>query len=419
MMNLESQAIQQRSLGDPSIRYPLLPPLTAGCPHTSTGEIQYPVEVEFDYDAVPLALFDQPAGAGLDRWAPLLPPLAEGLSMAEGGTPLLAVPQVASWAGVSGELFIKDESRNPTWSHKDRLNLCAVSAAVVVGAPGVVVASSGNHGAAAAAYAARAGLPCIVLTSDTAPPAIQSFLMAYGAAVLGVPTEARWPVMRQIVDRLGYHPVSNLTRTHTGHAWGPEGYKTIAYELFLQLGRRLPSAVFVPTGYAEMLFGVWKGFHEMQQLGVTHEMPRMIACEPAARAPLARALAEGKHATAVDARPTDAYAVAVTIGGYRGVIAVRDSEGSVMPVTDENGRAAQATLARTGMWVELSSAISLAGVRQAVVSGEKFDGPVVAIVTSSGFKDIDVGQDRVPVVSPDWTSVAEALARRYGINIDS
>jgi hypothetical protein len=119
--------------------------------------------------------------------------------MAEGGTALVPAPELAAWAGLNGELFIKDESRNPTWSHKDRFNLCSISVAVATGASGVVLASSGNHGASAAAYAARAGLPCIVLVSTDTPPAVQSFVQAYGAAVLAVLPAGSQTLIRQIV----------------------------------------------------------------------------------------------------------------------------------------------------------------------------------------------------------------------------
>jgi threonine synthase len=410
-----SRAIRQRSLGDPAIDYPLWPVLTTGCPRSSTAAMQYPLEVDYAYDEVAPALFDQPPLPGLDRWAPLLPPLAAVLALGEGGTPLLAAPRLAEWAGFDGELLIKDESRNPTWSHKDRLNLCAVSAAAVSGAPGVVVASSGNHGASAAAYAAAAGLPCVVLSSPAVPLAVQQFLMSYGAAVVGVPSDARWPLMRYVVDELGYMPVSNLTPFHTGHPFGPEGYKTIAYEIFLQLGRRLPEAVFVPTGYAELLYGVWKGFAELLRFGLVAETSRLYACEPAARAPLTRALAEGAPAMSVAPEPTAAYSVAVQVNGYRGVRAVRSSEGMAVAVSDEEMIAAQSALTRQGLWVELSSAISLAGLRQRLAAGERFTGPVVCISTSSGFKDNQTAAASVPVVEPDWPAVRELLATRYGL----
>src|SRR5690606_32536318 len=118
---------------------------------------------------------------------------------------------------------------------------------------------------------------CVVFASAGMPPAVDAFLHAYGAIVLPVPVETRWPLMRQVVDRFGLHPVSNLTATHTGHAFGPEGYKSIAYEIHADLG--VPAAVFVPTGYGELLYGVWKGFAELRRLGLTDRVPRMYACQ--------------------------------------------------------------------------------------------------------------------------------------------
>jgi threonine synthase len=411
-----SLAIAQRSLGDPSISYPLMPPLTSGCPRTSTEEIAYPVEVVFDYARVDRALFDQPPLPGLERWAPLLPPLAPGVAMQDGGTPLVDVPTVAAWAGFDGELYIKDESRNPTWSHKDRLNLCTVSAAVLSGAPGVIVASSGNHGAAAAAHAARAGLPCIVLTSLTAPTAVLRFLLAYGAAVVTPPPSGHLPAIRQIVDRLGYMPMGNLTVTHTGHPFGPEGYKTVAYETFLQLGRRVPAAVFVPTGYGELLSGAWKGFRELRDLGLADRAPAIVACEPAALGPLARAVREGRPAVAVGEAETEAYAIACTVNGYRSVLSVRDSGGAAMTVTDAELYEARRVMGRDGLWPELSSAAGVAAFRQAVAAGQRFDGPVVCISTSNGFKDLDGDRPAVPQLGDDWPAVQRALGH-YGLRV--
>jgi threonine synthase len=413
-----SLAVGQRSLGDPAILYPLTPVLTAGCPRTSTDDIAYPLEVEYNYGDVDLAMFDQPPLPGLDRWAPLLPPLAPGLSMGEGGTPLVSVPRVAAWAGFDGELYIKDESRNPTWSHKDRLNLCTVSAAVHAGATGVAVASSGNHGAAASAYAARAGLACVVLTSAATPPAVVRFMRGYGAVVvLRSPTISPWPVLGQLADRLGFHPMSNVTPAHTGHPYGPEGYKTIAYEIFLQLGRRVPAAVFVPTGYGEQLYGVWKGFAELHRLGIAPRTPAIISCEPAARGPLAQALAENKPAVEVEPRPTEAYAIACTVNGYRGVVAVRDSGGQALTVSDEELHAARTEMARSGLWAELSSAAGVAALAQATREGARFDGPVVCISTSSGFKDKDGEPETLPETDGTWDSMLRALRDHYGLRL--
>ncbi|MFH8367018.1 pyridoxal-phosphate dependent enzyme [Streptomyces sp. NPDC018031] len=382
--------------------------MTGGCPRSGTDEMAYPVEVDYDYDRVPAGLFaagGPAAGRGLDRWAPLLPPLvAPGLG--EGGTPLVELEP---------GLFVKDESRNPTWSHKDRLNRCTLSAAVGIGAPGVVVASSGNHGASAAAFAARAGLRCVVLASADAPPAVLSFLQAYGAVVLPVPPGGRWPLMRRIVERVGLHPVSNLTVTHTGHGFGPEGYKTVAYEIFTEIG--VPAAVFVPTGYGELLFGIGKGFAELRRLGLADRVPRLYACEPAAGGPLAAAVRTGRPAAQVDVGPTEAYGIDCSVGGYRGVVALRESGGRALLVTDEQLRDAQGELARCGLWAELSSAAGLAGLRGMgdLRRAEGLDGPVVCVSTSSGFKDRSVGSHRIEPLAPEWAAVSREL-RRAGID---
>ncbi|MGW7001956.1 threonine synthase [Streptomyces sp. NPDC054933] len=393
----DSLATGQRSLGDKDVGYPLWPPLTNGCPRTSTDELAYPVEVDYAYENVNSEFLSHPGrgdrGRGLDRWAPLLPPLAAP-GLGEGGTPLV---------DIGGGVFVKDESRNPTWSHKDRLNRCTVSAAVGVGAQGIVVASSGNHGASAAAFAARAGLRCVVLASDGMPPAVDSFLNAYGATVLPVPEAARWPLMRQLVDRLDLHPVSNLTVTHTGHPFGAEGYKTISYEIFTELG--VPAAVFVPTGYGELLFGVWKGFAELKRLGVAQRTPRMFACEPAAGGPLAAARRAGRLAGRIPVGPTSAYAIDCSVAGHRGIVAVQDSGGQALLVSDEEMRSAQSELAGQGLWAELSSAAGLAGLR----GYGAFDGPVVCVSTSSGFKDLSVGSRESEPVEPTWDAVLRRL----------
>ncbi|MDJ1136149.1 threonine synthase [Streptomyces iconiensis] len=437
--NSASLATAQRSLGDPALTYPLWPPLTAGCPRTSTDEVAFPVEVDYAYDQVDPRLFAAPVPGrwtGIDHWAPLLPPLmAPG--MGEGRTPLVEI---------ADGVYVKDESRNPTWSHKDRLNRVTASAALRVGAPGTVVASSGNHAASAAAFAARAGLRCVVLASADSPPAVASFVRAYGAVVLPVPAEARWPLARMIAERCGFHPVTNLTRTHTGHAFGPEGYKTIAYEIHAEIG--VPAAVFVPTGYGEMLFGVWKGFTELRRLGLTDRVPRMYAAEPDAGGPLHAALAQGRPAARVDVGATDAYGIDCAVGGYRGVLAVRDSGGAALLVSDAHMREAQRELAANGMWAELSGAAGLAAHRAAAhragphadpgpdpdadtgpgpdtgagsgagtdTDAVALDGPVVCVSTSSGFKDRGVGAD-VPVpVDPSWEAVAPRL-RAAGIGM--
>jgi threonine synthase len=404
MGNNASLATGHRSLGDRAVTFPLWPPMTQ---HTTAGGTSDPVEVTYAYDRVDRQLFAQPPLPGLGRWAALLPPLAPGLAMAEGGTALVPTPELAAWAGLNGELFIKDESRNPTWSHKDRFNLCSVSVAVATRAAGVVLASSGNHGASAAAYAARAGLPCIVLVSPDTPLAVQSFARAYGAAVLAVPPARSQTLIRRIVEQLGYH--------FAHHSWGCEGYKTLAYEVFGQLGGRVPAAVLIPTSNAQLLFGVWKGFRELRELGVAATTPAMVACEPATRAAHFQAFETQQDHVEIEEGPTIAYAIGSHVSSTYGMRALHESGGFAVSLPDDETRAAQAALAWRGMWQEASGAIGLAGLRQVLAAGRRFDGPVVCVACSSGFKDVGVGQNPAPASEPEWEAVCRTLATHYNL----
>ncbi|MFP8890992.1 threonine synthase [Natrialbaceae archaeon A-CW2] len=481
----DSLATRHRSLADPSITYPLEPAPTAGCSETSTDEIQYPVGVDYDYDAVDTELFD-PTGStwetpGLERWQPLLPPLAAD-TLGEGNTPLLPVDDLAEWLGFeawlesAGEstddggpdraVFLKDESQNPTWSHKDRLNRCTVSAAVRESAAGVVASSTGNHGAAAAAYAARAGLPCVVFTAPQTPAAVQAFIRSYGAVVLAVDDiDVRQEAVDRLTETYGFHPVSSRTAVHTGHAWGPEGYKTIAYELYCQFGGSVPGTVVIPTCYAELLYGVWKGFRELEGLGVVDRTPRLVASEPGVRAPLCHALESGAEVAHVEAEPTEAYSIKATTSSVRGLRAIHESDGLAVGFSELHLEAAQHGLARTGFWQESSGAAGIAGLRALVdvLEGEcaeddsvravtadgnaleagtlELEAPVAVVATSSGFKDgaalpgdrmweaDDRREDsegrhrsvggwfQAPAVDPTWEAIREALESHDGVPV--
>jgi threonine synthase len=384
----DSAAVGQRSLGDPTLLFPLYPPLLTGCPRTSGAEMQYPLEIDYDYSKISRSLFEQAPLPGLSRWAPLLPPLAPSLSLGEGGTALIESARVGRWIGLDNPVWLKDESRNPTWSHKDRLNYCIVSAALATGARGIAVASTGNHGASAAAYASRAGLQCVVISTPDAQLAFEHFQAALGSTFVLVSREERWPALRRIIDETGFVSASNLTRFHTGNPFGPEGYKTIAYELFAQLGDQVPGTVALPTGYGELLFGVAKGFRELKNLGVSTKMPRILSAEPAVRAPLAYAMAHNEAAAEVSGPGSLAAGIACTVSSYRGAVALRDSNGRALTFQENTIAQAARELAHEGLWQEYSGVAGLAALREAKQRGETIEEPVVAVLTSTGLKDI-------------------------------
>jgi threonine synthase len=382
-----SAAIGQRSLGDPSLMFPLYPPLLSGCPRTSGAEMQYPLEIAYDYSKVSKDLFRQAPLPGIARWAPLLPPLDPNLSLGEGGTALVESARISRWIGLDTPIRLKDESRNPTWSHKDRLNYCIVSAALAIGARGIAVASTGNHGASAAAYARRAGLKCVVISTADAQPAFAHFQAALGSTFVLVARDDRWPTLQRIIDETGFVSASNLTRFHTSNAFGPEGYKTMAYELFAQLGQ-VPGTVVLPTGYGELLFGVAKGFRELKELGVSTKVPRILSAEPAVRGPLAYAMAHNQAASEVSGASSLAAGIACTVSSYRGAVALRGGGGRALTFQESTLVEAVSELAHEGLWQEYSGVAGLAALREVRQRGEAIEEPVVAVLTSTGLKDI-------------------------------
>lgn len=410
MSRSDSLATGQQSLIDPTVTYPLTPIRTAGCPETSTDDQQVPVEVTYDYDAVDDRLFEGSIGSGLERWQPLLPPM-QANSLGAGGTPLVEVSSLADWSGVDGPVYFKDESRNPTWSHKDRLNRLTVGAAMQVGAKGIVGSSSGNHGASAAAYASRSDLPAVFVTMPDTPEAMQGFMRAYDVALLRI---EGWENRMDVVDRLadkGYHPVTSRTATHTGHPFGTEGCKTIAYEILVELGA-VPGAVFVPTSQAELLYGVWKGFRELRELGLTDETPRMVACEPEHRSPLSAARRRDEPIVDIDPGRSVAHSIGGTRSTHRGYMALEQSGGQALPVPDDLLMKARDQAAAAGFWQELSGAAGLAGLKKTTL---ELDGPTVVLGTSSGLKHGTTFT--APRVDPQSDSVEAILRDRYDIQI--
>jgi threonine synthase len=165
------------------------------------------------------------AGGGLWRYGDLLPVArTEAVSLGEGGSPLHRLASLERATGVQS-LYGKDESRNPTWSFKDRLACVAVSVAKQIGAPAVVSSSTGNAGAAVAAYAAKGKLPCIVFTAKGAVGPLVTQMRVYGATVVAVANKAdRWPLMQHAVRNFGWFPTSPFFGPVVGgNPYGIEG----------------------------------------------------------------------------------------------------------------------------------------------------------------------------------------------------
>ena len=356
--------------------------------------------------------------ATLWRFADALPLAAEdAVSLGEGMTPLIPL---ASPHG--GSLWVKDETRNPSWSFKDRLASVAVSWAKKIGAKVIATSSSGNAGAAAASYAARAGLPCVVLTFRGAAGPMVGQIRAAGAMVLEcAEKEDRWRILSRAVQEFGWFPTSPFFGPAAGsNPIGIEGYKTLAYEIAEGLGWRAPDWCVLPVCYGDALFGLWKGFDEMRRWGWTQGMPRLVAAEVSDS--LAAGLAGEDPMPPAVARDGDSIAVSIDIprSTAQALLALRRTDGIAVALGDAEIAAARAALARReGLFVEASSAAAFAAVERLGAAG-KFgrNDSVVVIATASGLKDMGSSPaQKLPKAGTDLDGLRRALKESYGFDV--
>ena len=381
---------------------------------SSNLTLRYPDVAAPDRDALP----DDPHS--LWRYHRFLPlDAADAVTLGEGMTPMISVDGFGH-----GPIRVKDESRNPTWSFKDRLATVAVSWAKSIGAPAIATSSTGNAGAAAAAFAARAGLPCVVLTYKGAAGAIVSQMRSYGAMVLKVPAmDDRWRILSAAVAQFGWFPTSPFFGPAIGsNPIGIEGYKTLAYEIAEQSGWNPPDWCILPVCYGDALYGMWKGFDEMTRWGWIEKMPRLVAAEISGS--LSAALAGGSDMPPVISRNSKSIAgsIDVTQGTFQAHAALRQSDGIAITLSDEDLVRARNKLATgSGLSVETSSAAAFAAVDSLSGNGVIKPGEdVVAILTASGLKDFGVAGIEpmgAPDVAPDLDSVLRALGEYYDYSV--
>ena len=256
------------------------------------------------------------------------------VSLGEGFTPLVDSPRLARRLGV-GRVWIKDEGQNPTGSFKDRGLCMAVSRALELGAGELAIPSAGNAAGSAAAYGAAAGMPVHVVVPLDTPLPILAEIRALGADLQlldGLISDCG-AIVRARCDRDGWWDLSTLKEPYR-----VEGKKTMGYELFEQLGGRLPDAIVYPTGGGTGLIGMWKAFEEMEALGwIGSARPRMFAVQSAGCAPMVRAWEEG-----LEAAPTwenaETYAAGLRVPGAVGDFLIlrvlRESRGGAVAVPD-------------------------------------------------------------------------------------
>ena len=356
-----------------------------GCPRCAAGGRVVAYDCVFaPGDLVPT---DAP---GLWRWDAALPvDVRYAVSLGEGNTPLVPLPRVARDVGVK-DLYVKNEATNPTGSHKDRLAAVAIAAARQIGAEVVAGASTGNHGAALAAYCAHAGLRCVIVTTASIADPMRAAIQVTGAElVAAADQDARYDLLEEGVERDGWIVATNATSPPVGtHPIAVEGYKTIAYEIWEQLDGQVPDWLVVPVSYGCCLSGIQRGFAELSAAGHVDRAPRLAAVEPFPA--LHGAIASnGDRLGPVTAGPTAAFSLAVQYTTDRAWRAVTASDGVAVTVQEEELLDEQLRFARlSGLYAEVSSSISIAAVRRLVSDGTIApSATVVCLLTATGLKD--------------------------------
>jgi threonine synthase len=376
-----------------------------------------PLEVTYDYDIVARTLTREAIASrapGIWRYLELLPvDAAPARSLPVGSTPLLAADRLGPALGVD-RLWIKDDTRNPSLSFKDRPAAIAAARAVDFGVPALACASTGNLAGATAAAAAAVGLPAYVFIPSDLETAKVDHALAYGATV--VPVDGTYDDVNrlclEIADETGWGFININLRPFYA-----EGSKTLAYEIAESLGWRSPDVVVAPVASGAMFTRVARGFEELAEIGLIDRRPiRYVGGQAAGCAPVATAFEAGTDVIE-PVREPDTIVRSLAIGnpadGRYAVELARGSGGSVEAIPDDVTAAAIRDVARLeGVFPETAGGVTLGAVAAARRRGVIRDGDeVVALLTGNGLKTPDArtlglaeGVGLAPVIRPSLSA---------------
>jgi threonine synthase len=335
------------------------------------------------------------------------------VSLGEGYTPLLKPARLSEKLGIAN-LYLKNDTVLPTGSLKDRSNAVGVSKAKELGFEIAAVVSTGNAAASVAAYAAAAGLKSVVIVPEGTSLAKVIQAHAYGATVVMVHGEFDdvGKLYEKAVKEFGWYDCLST------NPYRDEGKKSYSYELFDQLAERVPNWIIRPTAGGTGLYAMWKGYNELFTLGWVRRLPRLVAAQSEAAAPIAAAVEKGlSDIEPVTARATVAESIQVgnpVSIGWRALDAIRASKGTAVALTDDEILEAQSLLARlAGIFAEPAAATSVAAAwrlrKQGVI---KQDDVVVCTITGHGLKQpsaVRISEEEIRPITPDLEALRHRL----------
>jgi threonine synthase len=351
------------------------------------------------------------------RYAALLPSRPGPGDLGPGFTPLVPAPRLAEALGIPGELYLKDDTRNPTNSFKDRVVAVAAARARAFGLTTLACASTGNLAGATAAAAAAQGLDCVVVIPADLEPAKIVSAAAFGATVVAV--EGNYDqanrLASQAAEAFGWGFVNVNLRP-----WYAEGSKTVGLEVAEQLGWSLPDHVVVPIASGALLTKVHQGLRVLAEHGLVADVPfKVHGAQSDGCAPVAAAFAEGR----ADVLPVKPTGIVKSLGigdpadGLEALEVVRSTGGRVEAISDDEVVAAIQLMARTaGVFGETAAGVTLATTARLAAAGVFARGErVVALVTGHGLKTREVLDGRAEAtvtVRPNIDVLEEALTAR-------
>ncbi|MDD6642810.1 MAG: threonine synthase [Firmicutes bacterium] len=351
------------------------------------------LDIIYDYDYIKTTLTKEKLAARDDRsmwrYRELLPveETTPNTPLRVGWSPLYEADRLAKELGIA-KLWVKDDGQNPTASLKDRASAMAVAKAQEAGAKVIACSSTGNAASSLAGNAAAAGLKTYIFVPSRAPKGKVAQLMTFGATVVSVQGsyEDTFELSKQAIDKWGWY-----NRNAAINPYLSEGKKTVGLEIMEQLNWEVPDYIAISVGDGCTIAGLWKGLKDLYAIGFIDKLPRLISAQAEGCCPLNRAIANNEDWYPMEENTlADSIAVGVPRNADKALMAIRESNGIVVNVSDEEIMAAQKLLGRTcGVFGEPAGVTGTAGIKKLCEQGKlPKDAKIVSVVTGNGLKDV-------------------------------
>ena len=351
------------------------------------------LDIIYDYDYIRTVLTKETLAARRDnsmwRYRELLPveETTPAPPLRVGWSPLYQAEALAKELGIA-KLYVKDDGINPTASLKDRASAMAVAKAREAGARVIACSSTGNAASSLAGNAAAAGLETYIFVPSRAPKGKVAQLMTFGATVISVQGsyEDTFELSKQAIDKWGWY-----NRNAAINPYLSEGKKTVGLEIMEQLGWQVPDYIAISVGDGCTIAGLWKGLKDLYAIGLIDRLPRLISAQAAGCYPINRAIETGEDWHPMEENTlADSIAVGVPRNADKALMAIRESNGLTVEVTDDEIMAAQKLLGRTcGVFGEPAGVTGTAGLKKLCQQGKiPADATAVSVVTGNGLKDV-------------------------------